>query len=232
MLAGVAGVAAFAAVQSGTEHGTDGPASPPAVQDDGFLVIGPRQGDDIIVTGTRPVLRGGLWRFRRSGTLNYGAPNGRFSQASSLPFAFRTCLPDGELEKALRRASGEESSLLHNARCNDLTLTVGKGRIAGKRSCSAGRGALRVTTDISGRYDNRQMTIMFAAEELHNGHEPGGGPGWNPERPKGYRWQAVAIREGDCPATPVLNQRTAEELVPLLFTPALNYQEFDGIPRD
>ena len=57
---------------------------------------------------------------------------------------------------------------------------------------------------------------MFAKEELHDGHERGGGPGWNPERPKGYRWQAVAVREGDCPGSPVRNQRNAEELVPLL----------------
>lgn len=227
LIAAGAGAAAFAGVQR-----DPAPAAPVAAQDDGILVIGPRQEDDIVVTGDRPVIRGGLWRFRRSGTMNYGASTGRFSQSTSLPFSFRTCLPDGELEAALRRASGEDSSLLSDTRCNDLKLTVGKGRVAGKRVCSGGRGASRATTDISGRYDNRQLTITFAAEQLHDGHEPGEGPGWNPERPKGYRWQAVAMREGDCPAVPVRNQRNAEELVPLLFTPALDYQDFDRIPED
>ena len=229
MLTTGAGVAAFAAVQRDT---APAPAPRAAPQEDGILVIGPRQEDDIVVTGARPVIRGGLWRFRRSGTMNYGGTTGRFSQSTSLPFSFLTCLPDGELEAALRRASGEGSSLMSDARCNDLRLTVGKGRVAGKRICTAGRAGQRATTDISGRYDTRQLAIMFATEELHDGHERGGGPGWNPERPKGYRWQAVAVREGDCPGSPVRNQRNAEELVPLLFTPALNYQEFDGIPRD
>jgi len=221
------GVAALAAGQRDAASAAQ--AKP---QDDSILVIGPRQEDDIVVTGARPVIRGGLWRFRRSGTLNYGEDNHRFSQTTSLPFSFTTCLPGGELEDALRRASGERSSLLSPDRCNDLTLTVGKGRVAGKRLCTVGRGALRITTDISGRYDNRQLSITFAAEQLHDGNEPNGAPGWNPQRPKGYRWRAVAVREGDCPASPVRNQRNLEELVPLLFTPAINYQEFDTIPRD
>lgn len=56
------------------------PASPAAEpQGDGIVVVGPRIEDDIVVTGDRPTIRGGLWRFRRSGTMNYGAVSGRFS---------------------------------------------------------------------------------------------------------------------------------------------------------
>ncbi len=233
MLATGAGVAAFAAVQRDTAPAPASTPNPRATpQDDGILVLGPRQEDDIVVTGARPFIRGGLWRFRRSGTMNYGVTPGRFSQATSLPFSFLTCLPDGELEAALRRASGEGSSLMSDARCNDLRLTVGKGRVAGKRICTAGRAGQRVATDISGRYDTRQLAITFAAEALHDGYERGGGPDWNPERAKGYRWQAVAVREGDCPQSPVRNQRNAEEVVPLLFTPGLDYLAFDTMPKD
>ncbi len=209
------------------------PAARPAEpQGDGIVVVGPRIDDDIVVTGDRPAIRGGLWRFRRSGTMNFGETNGRFAQSTSLPFSFMTCLPDGTLEATLRRASGEQSSLLTGTRCNDLDLSVTGGRIKGRRICTTIPGGVRATTDIAGRYDKRHMSLMFAVEQLHDGHQRDGGEGWDPERPKGHRWQAVAVREGDCPASPVRNQRNAQEVVPLLFTPAINYQEFDGIPRD
>jgi hypothetical protein len=232
MLAALVGTG-VASVATRPQSSPPAAATPPAEpQGDGIVVVGPRQEDDIVVTAAGPVIRGGLWRFRRSGTMNYGVVGGRFSQQTSLPFSFISCLPEGTLVATLRRASGERSSLLSGVRCNDLTLTVDKGRIAGRRVCTGGPGGVRASTDISGRYDSRQLSIMFALEQLHDGHQGIGGEGWNPERPKGNRWQVVAVREGDCPATPVRNQRNAEEIVPLLFTPAINYQEFDGIPKD
>lgn len=221
----VAGITGVAARQQRAS-----PAAEP--QGDGIVVVGPRIEDDIVVTGDRPTIRGGLWRFRRSGTMNYGAVSGRFSGQTSLPFSFTSCLPDGTLEATLRRASGERSSLLSTSRCNDLDLTVAKGRIAGRRICSVGPAGVRSTTDISGRYDKRELSLMFAREELHDGHQQNGGEGWVPERPKGNRWRVVAIREGDCPASPVKNQRNAEEIVPLLFTKSIDFQNFDGTLQD
>ena len=72
---------------------------------------------------------------------------------------------------------------------------------------------------LSGGYDSRRLTIVFRSEDEFNGMERGGGAGWNPKRQTGQRWQAIATRIGDCPATRRLDQRTAEEAVRRLFDP-------------
>lgn len=199
-------------------HSTPLPqASDPALQDKPIVVIGPEQ-SDIVVTGEQPAIRGGLWQFSRSGTLRYGRGD------SSRPFRFTVCLPDGALEAALRSVAGEQSTMPRAIRCNSLRLKVANGRVSGGRSClrpvqkpGAKPGNSRL--DLSGRYDAKRLTINLLSEDRFDGMEQGGGPGWNPARPQGQRWQVEATRNGDCPAERRLDQRTLEEAVFRLFDP-------------
>ncbi len=181
-----------------------------------IVVVGPDA--DIVVTGPQPVLRGGLWQFRRSPTLFLGGGG------SSRGFGFTTCLADGALPATIRALAGERSAMPRNGICTSLRLTVAEGRIAGRRSCT--RPSMQIGIDasnsklaLSGGYDSRRLTIVFRSEDEFNGMERSSGAGWNPKRQTGQRWQAIATRIGDCPATRRLDQRTAEEAVRRLFDP-------------
>lgn len=181
-----------------------------------IVVVGPDA--DIVVTGPQPMLRGGLWQFRRSPTLFLGGGG------SSRGFGFTTCLADGALPATIRALAGERSAMPRHGICTSLRLTVAEGRIAGRRSCT--RPGMQIGTDasnsklaLSGGYDSRRLTIVFRSEDEFNGMERSSGAGWNPKRQTGQRWQAVATRIGDCPAARRLDQRTAEEAVRRLFDP-------------
>ncbi|KQU53074.1 hypothetical protein ASG67_09535 [Sphingomonas sp. Leaf339] len=188
-------------------------ASEPASQDKPIVVIGPDQ-PDIIVTGERPAIRGGLWKFTRSATMGNG----------SRSFRFAVCLPDSALEAALRAMAGEQSAMPRAIRCSSLRLKVADGRIRGGRSClrpvsQPGAKPGNSKLDVSGRYDAKRLTINFLSDDLFDGMQRGGGPGWNPDRPQSQRWQVEATRTGDCPAERRLDQRTLEEVVFRLFDP-------------
>lgn len=206
-------VLAGAVLTGGLSAGTAGQGTarqdPPPI-----VVIGPDA--DIVVTGPQPMLRGGLWQFRRSPTLFLGGAG------SSRGFGFTTCLADDALPATIRALAGERSAMPRNGICTSLRLTVAEGRIAGRRSCT--RPSMQIGTDasnsklaLSGGYDSRRLTIVFRSEDEFNGMERGGG--WNPKRQTGQRWQAIATRIGDCPAARRLDQRTAEEAVRRLFDP-------------
>lgn len=187
------------------------PQGPPPI-----VVVGPEA--DIVVTGPHPMLRGGLWQFRRSPTLFLGGGG------SSRGFGFTTCLADGALPATIRALAGERSAMPRNGICTRLRMTVADGRIAGWRSCTrpglpTGEEASNSKLDLSGRYDSRRLTMVFRSEDEFNGLERAAGGGWNPRRPTAQRWQAEAVRIGDCPAARRLDQRTAEEAVRQLFHP-------------
>lgn len=188
-----------------------------------IVVVGPEA--DINVTGPSPILRGGLWEFTRSGTLRQGG------QGLTTPFRFSVCLPDGTLETTLRSAAGEVSPVPHsNNRCGALRMKIGKGRITGQRSCirPLDNGILKPGSsklDLSGHYDAKTLTINYLAEDVFEGNERGGGPGWNPQRPESQRWRVMASRVGDCPAQPRLDQSTPEQAVVRLFDPSVNREE-------
>jgi hypothetical protein len=188
---------------------TSVPQDPPPI-----VVVGPDA--DIVVTGPQPMLRGGLWQFRRSPTLFLGGGG------SSRGFGFTTCLADGTLPATIRALAGERSTMPRGGICTALRLTVADGRIAGRRSCThpglrIGTSASNSKLDLSGRYDSRRMTMVFRSEDEFDGMERGGGAGWNPRRQTGQRWQAEAVRIGDCPAARRLDQRSAEEAIGQLF---------------
>ena len=198
-----------------------------------IVVIGPDA--DIVVTGPHPVIRGGLWEFTRSGTIRQGLPGpGR----TTLPFRFSVCLPDATLENTLRSAAGEQSPAPHrNNRCGALRMTAGKGRITGQRSCIRPlvRGDLKPGSsklDISGRYDTKTLTINYLAEDVFEGIERVGGPGWDPQRPQSQRWRVTASRAGDCPAQPRVDQRTPQQAVVRLFDPSVVTEEDADIITD
>ena len=200
--------------QTATGQTATAPQDPPPI-----VVVGPDA--DIVVTGPQPMLRGGLWQFRRSPTMLMGGGG------SIRGFGFTTCLADDTLLATIRGMAGERSALPRNGICTSLKLTVADGRIAGRRSCTRpglaiGADPASSRLDVSGRYDSRQLTIVFRAEDQFNGMEQGGGAGWNPKRPTGQRWQATATRIGDCPLARRLDQRTADEVVTRLFTPLVS----------
>jgi hypothetical protein len=173
-----------------------------------IVVVGPDA--DIVVTGPQPMLRGGLWRFRRAPTLMMGGGG------SIRGFGFTTCLADGTLPATIRALAGERSAMPRGRICTSLRMTVADGRIAGRRSCT-GPGGVNSKLSLSGGYDSRRLTMVFRSDDEFDGLERGGGAGWNPRRQTGQRWQAEATRIGDCPATRRLDQRTAEEAVGRLF---------------
>lgn len=195
-------------------HSTPLPqASDPASPDKPIVVIGPEQ-PDIIVTGERPAIRGGLWKFTRSATMGGNSPW----------FRFTVCLPDNARESALRAMAGEQSAMPRAIRCSSLRLKVADGRIRGGRSClrpvsKPGAKPSNSKLDVSGRYDAKRLSINFLSDNLFDGMQRGGGPGWNPDRPQSQRWQVEATRSGDCPAERRLDQRTFEETVFRLFDP-------------
>jgi len=215
-MAGRTIVAALAAAMlaGGSPAQRPSPRNPAQQDPPPIVVVGPDA--DIVVTGPEPVLRGGLWRFRRSPTLMMGGGG------SIRGFGFTTCLADGTLPATIRALAGERSAMPRGRICTSLRMTVADGRIAGHRSCTRpggqiGAGASNSKLSLSGGYDSRRLTMVFRSDDEFDGLEPGGGAGWNPRRQTGQRWQAEATRIGDCPATRRLDQRTAEEAVGRLF---------------
>lgn len=215
----MAGRGAIAALVAGMmlSAQTPPPVSPP--QDASpIVVVGPDA--DIVVIGGRPAIRGGLWQFTRSGTLELGRGN------SGRGLRFTTCLADGTLVEALQTLAGERSAIPRSRICGALRLKVTEGRVTGTRSCmvpslAIGTGAKGSRLDVSGRYDSRRLTINFLSEDEFDGAERGGGAGWVPKRPTAQRWRAEAVRIGDCPASRRLDQRTTEEAVRRLFDPVV-----------
>ncbi len=181
--------------------------TPPPPQDTPpIVVIAPDA--DIVVTGGRPAIRGGLWQFTRSATLLLG-------QGGSIRgFRFTTCLADGALEEALRGLAGERSAMPRGRICGRMRLTIRDARIAGGRTCinpstEIGQAPRNSRMDVSGGYDARRLTLNFRSEDEARLE--------GLDRPTGQRWRAEAVRIGDCPAARRRDQRTAEEAVSRLF---------------
>ena len=179
------------------------------------VVIGPHS--DIDLSGPRPILRGGLWRFDR------------VSLGGGRPFHFSTCLPTDDLESTLRRTAGERSNLPRANICGPLRITVGKGRISGRRGClkpsrEIGVSHSDLNLTISGRYDAKTMTVTMNANELTDGVYEGSVP-----RAKTGLWHITASRLGECPAKHVMGLRPLDEAVNLLFEPDLGEWDVDGI---
>lgn len=187
------------------------PQSPPGSAGSNIVVRGSLP--DIIVTGNVPSLRGGLWQFHRGATLAFGGGG------SGRPVRFSQCLPDGTIEAMLRRAAGEGnmlSALITQTRCGRLRTKMADGRIDASRSCVNARSERQLT--MTGRYDKRQLTLNYSVEQDHNGLERGGGAGWNPKRPVGYRWQVTATRTGECPLNERRDELDANEAILALFS--------------
>jgi len=205
---------ALAAVAAASVGVSLGQAVPPP-QEPPIIVVGPDA--DIVVTGPRPVMRGGLWEFHRVGP---GGPGTR-------PFHFTTCLPGGELESALRNLAGERSMLPRRRHCGNWRMTVGAGRIAGNRTCmesfaQIGKEPQKSRMRLSGQYDARHLTVMVFSDDQYNGLERGGGSGWNPARPTYQDWRIDAARVADCPLERRRDQRTLDEAIFRLFDPGGN----------
>ncbi|MFD1034848.1 hypothetical protein ACFQ15_09310 [Sphingomonas hankookensis] len=168
---------------------------------------------DIIVIGNVPSLRDGLWQFHRGATLTFGGGGG------GRPARFTQCLPDGTIEAMLRRAAGEGnmlSALITQTHCGRLRTKMADGRIDASRSCVNARSERQLT--MTGRYDKRQLTLNYSVEQEHNGLERGGGAGWNPARPVGYRWQVTATRIGECPIKQRRDELDANDAILALFS--------------
>jgi len=210
IVVGGVGLSTLHATPSSQKAAADHQNTPPIV------VIGPDA--DITVTGSRPVIRGGLWRFRRSGMIMVGG------SGSIRGLGFTTCLADGTLEETLHSLAGDRSVMPRDRICTSLSMKVGNGRVTGYRSCTSpstriGVGAVNSKLDLSGRYDSKVLTINFLSEDETPGVERSSGPGWNPARQTGQRWRVEANREADCPVRRQLDQRNLEEAILRLFHP-------------
>ncbi len=206
--------AAEAAMPAPAATAAAAPPVPAEPSEDEIVVTG----TDIVPAGPDPTMRGGLWAFRRTATFRYGG--GGAGRASH----FTQCLPDGGIAAMLRRAAGEGAAVPTMDRCGAMRLKLGGGKVDGSRSCSrslaiAGGGSDTATERLvlTGRYDARRLMLNYAVERDSDGPERGGGQGWNPARPVGYRWQVTATRTGDCPGTDRADQVTAAEAVNALF---------------
>ncbi|WP_156460916.1 hypothetical protein [Sphingomonas sp. Leaf339] len=183
-----------------------------------IVVIGPDA--DIVITGSKPQLRGGLWRFRRSPTLVYGG-------GSIRGFAFTTCLEDGALEQSLHKLAGDQSALPRGMICTRLKLKIEDGKIAGRRSCTTpstmiGMDAINSRLDLSGRYNSKILNMNYLSESWGGSIDRGGGSGWNPARQSAQRWRVEATRIAECPVQRRLDQRTLEEAITRLFSANVN----------
>lgn len=182
---GMAATALAAAILSAQE--------PPS---DPIVVTGPDEGIGIDMTGPVPVLRGGAWRFRRTGTLIPGAAG------QGQPFTFDTCLAGDTLPTALRRLAGERSNqpLAGGLRCGTLRLDVARGRIRGRRSCTQAKGAGQshssLSLRLSGQYEPRRLQLTVSADEQTVGLAEGG----QAPRSSGPGWRVTGERTGGCEA--------------------------------
>ncbi|MEP9401669.1 hypothetical protein [Sphingomonas sp. VNH70] len=203
------------------------PPPPPAARPqrsaptDSDIVVTAQIEPDIVVTGDRPTMRGGLWQFNRTATMSFGGGPvaGRLN--------FTQCLPPGAIEAMLRRASGEGMLAPASARCSRMTMKFGDGRLSGSRICTRSGldpnniGMTEATSDrldLSGRYDARSLSLTYIVEQDHDGIERGGGAGWSGgKRQVGYRWLVTAKRIGECPLKERRDQVDALEAVSALF---------------
>jgi hypothetical protein len=199
---------AVIAVLAGLMLSAQIPTPPPSQDTPPIVVIGPDA--DIVVTGERPMIRGGLWQFTRSATLLLGQGSGIRG------FRFTTCLADGALDETLRQLAGERSAMPRGRICGRMRLTIKDARITGGRTCinpsmEIGQAVRNSRMEVSGGYDARRLTVNFRSEDEVRLEGAG--------RPTGQRWRAEAVRIGDCPAERRRDQRTAEEAVNRLFEP-------------
>ncbi len=186
---------------------------PPPSPDTGSDIVVRGAAPDIVVVGNVPSLRGGLWQFRRSATLVLGGGGG------SRPVRFTQCLPDGTVEAMLRRSAGESNLLvgmLTRTQCGRLRTKMADGRIDASRSCISAQTQRRL--EMTGRYDQRRLILNYHVEQDQDGVERGGGAGWNPQRPVGYRWQVTATRIGECPLVERRDEVDANEAILALFS--------------
>lgn len=184
----------------------------PTFKEPDVVVIAPDQPGDIVVVAGRPVLRGGLWRFHRVGS------------GGQQPYTFSACLPTDDLEETLRRAAFERGSvqaITETGLCGRLRLTIAKGRIAGRRSCSypsmqIGRSHSTLAQDVSGRYDAASLTISHRVDEQTDGIEPGR----SVSRPRSWQWRVTGARAGACPEKPASDQERIERAGLRIFSMA------------
>lgn len=232
LAAAVLGISAIAAAAPPPAGRQTTPAAPLPTQDDrsSVTVTGPRP--DIDLSGPKPVLRGGLWRFDRVGfhtgdqVRKDGFVNGR---SVSRPFHFSTCLSTDDPEGTLRKAAGERSSFPQATICDRLQLTVGKGRISGRRGCimasqTSGTSHSNLEITLSGRYDARRLSVIMNGNEITDGPYTERAP-----RADAWQWRVTASRLGDCPAKPVQGERRFPDAVNLLFSPSPSDLDIDGI---
>ncbi|WP_230770047.1 hypothetical protein [Sphingomonas sp. Leaf4] len=205
------------------DPGARQPATPPPTPraPDGPDIVVTGEQPDIVVTGNAPTMRGGLWRFRRSATLLLGGGG-----VGAQPMNFTQCLPSGAIEAMLRRAASETSPMPMGDHCNRMRLAFDNGRIDGRRSCSNSRppaSALATSSSstssltLTGQYDERRIRLVYMVEMEQTGVDRGGGPGWNPARQAGARWQITATREGECPSRERRDQIDVNEAAQALF---------------
>lgn len=189
------------------------PKDRPPPPDTGSDIVVRGAAPDIVVVGNVPSLRAGLWQFRRSATLVLGGGG------VSKPVRFTQCLPDGTVEAMLRRSAGEGNmlvGLLNRTQCGRLRSKMADGRIAASRSCISAQTQHRL--EMTGRYDQRRLTLNYHVEKDQDGVERGSGAGWNPQRPVGYRWQVTGSRIGECPLAERRDQVDANEAILALFS--------------
>jgi hypothetical protein len=200
-----------------------------------IVVTAPRPDVDTAIP--KPMLHGGLWHFVRGQTLGPGfdsptsdSPVGR-GGGSFTRFQFSTCLPGDDLASTLQHTAGDRSNLPRANICDPLNVTVGNGRITGRRACievsrDIGKSHETLNLSISGRYDARSMDVTVNANELTDGFAEGTR---DVPRPKWMSWRITATRLGDCPADKVMGERKLGEAINLLFEPVLGEFDTDGI---
>lgn len=188
------------------------PAMPrPTPVPDGPDIVVTGEQPDIVVTGNAPMMRGGLWRFRRSATLMLGGGG-----VVGRPMTFTQCLPPGAIEMMMRRAAREGSAMPTSDHCNRMTLTIANGRIDGRRSCISRTATSRMT--LTGQYDEHRLRLSYAVETDQSGPaRVAAGSAWNPGRPGGSRWQVTTTRAGECPVRRRRDEIDVNETTPALF---------------